>query len=185
MIKVYRPQPPNFQGGRLGNYLEKLKIGDKINVEGPFGKFAYEAPGRISVCPEYSSTTKKVADVKRVFFIAAGTGLTPIYQTLLEIVNNPNDKTEIILLFFNRKEEDIFLRKEIEAMQPRIKIVHSLDTPPVRWKGLTGRVNPELLNNVFPLTDKETYYISCGPSAFSTAVKKIFEAYPQSKYFKI
>jgi NAD(P)H-flavin reductase len=93
LIKVYRPQPPTYLGGRLGNHLEKLKIGDTINIEGPFGKFVYEAPGRISVCQEYTSKTKKVADVKRIFFIAAGTGMTPIYQTLLEIVNNPNDKT--------------------------------------------------------------------------------------------
>ena len=169
----------------MGNYINNLKIGDTINVEGPFGKFAYEAPGRISVCPEYTSKTKKVADVKRVFFIAAGTGLTPIYQTLLDIVNNPNDKTEIILLFCNRKEHDIFLRKEIEAMQPRIKVVHMLDDPSPEWKGLKGRVNPEVLNSVFPLNDKETFYVSCGPSAFSAAMKKIFEAYPQSKYFKI
>ncbi len=70
-----------------------MSIGDKINVEGPFGKFLYVAPGRISVCPEYTSKTKKVADVKKIFFIAAGTGLTPIYQTLLGIVNNPKDKT--------------------------------------------------------------------------------------------
>lgn len=103
MIKVYKPQQPSYPGGRLGNYLNSLKIGDTINVEGPFGKLIYEAPGRISVCPEYTSTTKKVSDVKRIFFIAAGTGLTPIYQTLLSIVNNPQDKTEVILLNCNRQ----------------------------------------------------------------------------------
>ena len=70
-------------------------------------------------------------------------------------------------------------------MQPRIKVVHMLDDPSPEWKGLKGRVNPEVLNSVFPLTDKDTYYVSCGPSAFSAVMKKMFEAYPQSKYFKI
>lgn len=70
-------------------------------------------------------------------------------------------------------------------MQPRIQVVHMLDTPPEGWKGLTGRVNPQVLNRVFSLTDKDTYYVSCGPSAFSATMKKIFEAYPESKYFKI
>lgn len=70
-------------------------------------------------------------------------------------------------------------------MQPRIKVVHMLDDPSPEWKGLKGRVNPEVLNSVFPLNDKDTFYVSCGPSAFSAAMKKIFEAYPQSKYFKI
>jgi hypothetical protein len=31
----------------MGNYLEKLNIGDKINIEGPFAKFIYSAPGRV------------------------------------------------------------------------------------------------------------------------------------------
>lgn len=70
-------------------------------------------------------------------------------------------------------------------MQPRIKLIHMLDTPPAGWKGLTGRVNPDVLNSIFTLSDKETYYVSCGPSAFSAVMKKIFEEYPQSKYFKI
>ncbi len=60
-----------------------------------------------------------------------------------------------------------------------------LDEPTADWKGLRGRVNPEVLNGVFPLNDKDTYYVSCGPSAFSSVMKKIFEGYPQSKYFKI
>lgn len=70
-------------------------------------------------------------------------------------------------------------------MQPRIKLVHMLDTPSNNWKGLTGRVNPEVLNSVLPLNDPDTYYVSCGPSAFSSVMKKIFEQYPGSKYFKI
>ena len=60
-----------------------------------------------------------------------------------------------------------------------------LDTPAQGWNGLTGRVNAEVLNKVYSLTDKDTYYVSCGPSAFSSAMKKIFEQYPESKYFKI
>ena len=60
-----------------------------------------------------------------------------------------------------------------------------LDNPTSDWKGLTGRVNKEVLNGVFPLNDKQTFYVSCGPSAYSAAMKKIFEEYPDSKYFKI
>ena len=84
---------PNYLGGRLGNYLLNLKIGSTINIEGPFGKFAYVEPGKIEVSSEYDSTTKRIVTPKRIFFIAAGTGLTPIYQTLLKIVNNPKDET--------------------------------------------------------------------------------------------
>ena len=49
LIKIYRPNSnllfPN--GGKLTPYLEKLNIGDKIHMEGPFGKFGYEAGGNV------------------------------------------------------------------------------------------------------------------------------------------
>jgi NAD(P)H-flavin reductase len=48
---------------------------------------------------------------KRIFFIAGGSGITPIFQTILEIAHLQDDKTELILLFGNKTEEDIVLRK--------------------------------------------------------------------------
>lgn len=43
LVKIYRPnediQFPT--GGKLTPYLEKLGIGDKIHLEGPYGKFGY------------------------------------------------------------------------------------------------------------------------------------------------
>ena len=36
-------------------------------------------------------------------------------------------------------------------MTPRIKLVNMLDLPSEGWKGLQGRVNPEVLNKVNPL----------------------------------
>lgn len=50
LIKIYRPNcNPKFpQGGKLTPYLEKLEVGAIINVEGPFGKFAYK-PGGVVV----------------------------------------------------------------------------------------------------------------------------------------
>jgi Na+-transporting NADH:ubiquinone oxidoreductase subunit NqrF len=47
LIKIYRPnvslQFPN--GGKLTPFLEKLKVGDKVHMEGPFGKLRYESGG--------------------------------------------------------------------------------------------------------------------------------------------
>jgi cytochrome-b5 reductase len=40
-----------------------------------------------------------------------GTGITPIYQLLMAICENSNDTTEVFLLYANRSEEDILLRK--------------------------------------------------------------------------
>ena len=59
-----------------------MKIGDKLNIEGPFGKFTYESSGKVEISNNLYSKTKKVYDIKKLFFIAGGTGITPIYQTL-------------------------------------------------------------------------------------------------------
>lgn len=60
-------------------YLEKLEVGDIINVEGPFGKFAYK-PGGIVILDGVEHKAK------RLFFVAGGSGITPCYQTIAEII---------------------------------------------------------------------------------------------------
>jgi NAD(P)H-flavin reductase len=70
-------------------------VGDVIDVEGPLGKFDYQ-PGGTVVTNDF--TTK----AKRIFFIAGGSGITPCYQIIKEIVNMKDEDIELILLFANK-----------------------------------------------------------------------------------
>ena len=49
LIKIYRPNSnisfPN--GGKLTPYLEQLRVGDSLHLEGPLGKFGYEDGGNV------------------------------------------------------------------------------------------------------------------------------------------
>jgi len=47
LIKVYRKNThPKFpEGGILSQYLESLKVGDKIQISGPLGKLSYHGNG--------------------------------------------------------------------------------------------------------------------------------------------
>jgi NAD(P)H-flavin reductase len=67
---------------------------------------------------------------KRIFFMAGGSGITPIYQTIQEILKMNDEKIEMIVLVANKSEEDIVLRKEMEEWQPHVKVHFILDTPP-------------------------------------------------------
>jgi NAD(P)H-flavin reductase len=46
-----------------------------------------------------------------MFFIAGGSGITPCYQIIKEIINMKDENVELILLFANKEERDIVLRK--------------------------------------------------------------------------
>lgn len=52
----------------------------------------------------------------------------------------PDEKIDLILLFANKTEEDIVLRKELESLQPRVKVHFILDNPPEDWKGWSGYI---------------------------------------------
>jgi cytochrome-b5 reductase len=49
LIKIYRPNADiKFpHGGKLTPYIEKLEVGDKVHLEGPFGSFGYEGNGKV------------------------------------------------------------------------------------------------------------------------------------------
>ncbi len=63
------------QGGRMSQYLEKMALGDTIDVKGPLGHFIYEGRGyyRSHGTPGFTS---------RMSMIAGGTGITPMFQVI-------------------------------------------------------------------------------------------------------
>lgn len=77
LLKIYRSNvvPAFPQGGKMTPYLEKLNIGDKINVDGPYGRFGYKAGG---ICVIDGEEMAK----KRIIFVAGGSGITPCFQTI-------------------------------------------------------------------------------------------------------
>ena len=48
--------------------------------------------------------------------IAGGSGLTPMLQIAQEVVRNPEDRTQLTLVFANISEDDILLKKELDDM---------------------------------------------------------------------
>jgi hypothetical protein len=77
-------QHPKFpEGGKMSQYLENMKVGDRIAVRGPSGKITYTGPGRVHVErgkmkeSEYKRAEDELfAGVKAIAMIAGGTGIS-------------------------------------------------------------------------------------------------------------
>lgn len=54
---------------------------------------------------------------ERLALVAGGTGITPLYQVICRILTRASDNTKIALVYCNRTEEDILLRKELDGLQ--------------------------------------------------------------------
>lgn len=103
----------------------------------------------------------------------------------MEIANNKDDKTELVLLYANRTEEDIVLRKELEAKGDRIKLHFILDKPTENWPHFKGYITHELMQQICPLDDPATLYAHCGPFPMNKLIREVFGThYPDSYIFK-
>ena len=138
VIKVYFPNVhPKFpDGGALTRHLEQLPIGGTIDMRGPKGRLAYGGSGKLEI-EEYGEPQPEVRRARRIGMIAGGTGITPMLQIIRAAFADPDDTTEIALIFANKSEDDILLRAELEALlvaQPtRFRLHLTLDSPPLDW----------------------------------------------------
>ncbi|KAG0560781.1 hypothetical protein KC19_9G012800 [Ceratodon purpureus] len=89
VVKVYKE-------GKVSAYFGRMKEGEYLAAKGPKGRFKY-LPNQ----------------VREFGMVAGGTGITPMYQVARAILENPNDKTKISLIYANVTYEDILLKVHI------------------------------------------------------------------------
>lgn len=85
VVKIYfkdvNPRFPN--GGLMSQHLESLPIGSVLDVKGPLGHIQYTGKGNFTVHGGRNKFARRLA------MVAGGTGITPIYQVMLEIFGVP------------------------------------------------------------------------------------------------
>lgn len=164
VIKVYfKNIHPKFPaGGKMSQYLHGLKIGDAALLKGPKGNITYKGNGifQIRKSGEYFTP----GPVKKLGFVAGGTGITPVLQVIRAIMRESNESIEMYLIYANQTEEDILLRDELEGIpKSRLRIWYTLDRPPSNWNFGTGFVNTEMCKEHLPVYSKNTHIFCCGP----------------------
>jgi cytochrome-b5 reductase len=148
-------------GGKMSQHLNNLKIGDTILMKGPKGSLEYLGKGAFTITKRGESTEYRK---KKIGMVAGGTGITPMLQIIRAILKDPEDRTEIWLIFANQTEEDILLRKELEAIpSDRFHLWYTVDRPPENWKYSSGFINTAMCREHLPPSGKDTMLYVCGP----------------------
>ena len=86
-----------YEQGKMSKHIGEMKVGDTLDHAGRSAKIAY-----------------KKNEFSEIGMVAGGTGITPMLQVVDEILDDPNDKTKVSLIFV-QTDNDILLKAEIDA----------------------------------------------------------------------
>ncbi|CAE8639264.1 unnamed protein product [Polarella glacialis] len=164
LVKVYFAgvHPAFPKGGKMSQHLESMKIGDTIDVKGPLGEFIYKGKGDFL-------WHNKPRSCKRISMIAGGTGLTPCYQVLSAVLRDPNDTTEVALLYANRTPADILAREQLEKLAAehpkRFRLSFTVDRLPEgeKWSHNVGFISKAMIEAALFAAGPDTISVLCGP----------------------
>jgi len=161
VVKVY-------PDGKLSPFLNQMNVGDTLLISGPSGRHSYNGNG------EFSSANKMMF-TNNIVFICAGSGITPVYAILDQIANPDKDTIYTKLLFVNKTENDIILRKELDEFAFRnasMTNYYTLTQPHDEWSGLVGRPSAKMISDIVSEERNETVIV-CGSSEFNDAISSI------------
>ncbi|XAR62622.1 Nitrate reductase (NADH) [Bertholletia excelsa] len=162
VVKIYfkgvHPKFPN--GGCMSQYLDSLPLGSFLDVKGPLGHIEYTGRGNFTV-------HGKPKFAKRLAMLAGGTGITPIYQVIQAILKDPEDETEMYVVYANRTEDDILLWDELDSWaekHERLKVWYVVgETVREGWKYSVGFITETILREHIPGPSEDTLALVCGP----------------------
>ncbi|XP_072855187.2 cytochrome b5 reductase 4 isoform X3 [Pogona vitticeps] len=148
MIKIY-------PSGLFTPVLDTLQIGEYISVSNPEGNFM----------------KLQVEDVEELFLLAGGTGFTPMVKLLNYALTSCNILRTAKLMFFNKMEEDILWRNQLEQLaldDARFDIQLVLSEPKEEWTGKQGKISSSLLSQFVKRSTHGSKILICicGPLPF-------------------
>ena len=114
----------------------------------------------------HGAMTPPFPNAPGVGMIAGGVGIAPLLSIVREM-RASGDKRPIILLYGNRREDQIVYGEELQSLQSEgdFTVAHVLGEPPEGWSGATGMIDAEKIKTTFcGHKGYETWaYLLCGP----------------------
>jgi hypothetical protein len=146
IVKGYpRSIYPEHKG--MTETLHKLKVGDELIIDEPWGTINYKGPG---------------------VFIAGGAGITPFIAILRDL----REKEKLFgnkLIFSSKTKDDVILERELRGMFPASDLVLTLTREEVDGYQ-SGRVDNAFLKK--HVKDFSQHLYVCGPKGMVESLKK-------------
>jgi len=136
-------------GGRASDYLAALSVGDPVGILGPFGVFVLREP-----------------NADDVYFVATGTGLAPLRNMIVELLERPDNRSRIHLDLGFRYDNDVFGVDELLALtksHDRFELSLSVSRPTEDWAGERGRLTAHWAKREFDPKHSQFYLCGSGP----------------------
>ncbi|CCE63332.1 hypothetical protein TPHA_0E02400 [Tetrapisispora phaffii CBS 4417] len=169
VIRPYTPVSPvdtkgnfelvikHYEGGKMTEHLFGLKENDTVAFKGPMLKWKWIPNG-----------------FKEVTLIGGGTGITPLFQLIRAICENPNDKTVVKLFYGSKSPSDILLKKDIDEFQKQfpnqLKVTYFVDKSEDKTDYKVGYISKDFVRENCSKPAKDSHVFICGPPGFMDAL---------------
>jgi NAD(P)H-flavin reductase len=171
VVKVYKPGTTKMadgkevvwaDGGKLGLYLDGVKVGDSVEISGPTGLIEYLGKGKFKYTGSKDGTT-----YSKVGMMAGGSGITPMLQVVAAALRDKADTTSFSLIYANKTEDDILVKDLLESAvvesNGRFKVYYTLDFPPEGWVHKKGFITQDMIKECLPPLADKPLMLMCGP----------------------
>jgi len=136
--------------------LDKLKAGDQVSIQYPFGKFVLDE------------------SYPKIAFLSGGIGITPI-RSICKYVVDKKLGIDIVLIYSNRSVRDILFKDDFDALQKsyaHLRVAHVLCEIEPGFKCTVGRINSAVVKSEIPDYGKRKFYL-CGPPQMVEAMRQM------------
>ncbi|MET1412286.1 1,2-phenylacetyl-CoA epoxidase subunit PaaE [Roseibium sp. HPY-6] len=157
------------EGGAFSTFAnEQLKVGDRLDVMKPMGRFFTELDP---------------ANAKSYLGFAGGSGITPVLSIIKTVLAREPEST-FTLIYANRQTSSIMFREELEDLKNRylgrFSLIHILETEAQEIDLFTGRIDAEKMEMLFRLwidaDEVDTAFI-CGPEPMMLTIADSLRAH--------
>ena len=123
------------EGGLFSGFaVEKLALGDVVDVMTPQGRFTY-----------VDSQKRDDSPGRDFLLLAAGSGVTPILSIAETVLATGRAKDRVTLVYGNRNSDSIMFRDQVEYLKDRFlercRVLHVLSREPRDADILNGRID--------------------------------------------